>query len=162
MEEECKYFRETCWHAGIIEDNKLVHVKIQPYASSVSRGNSLFRIWKHQYFSSYTGCQLSTYRMKFRILLQYFRVRHDKAPDYICKFICFKISTKYELKSDQKLLLLVPNCKMFPTLRTRVFSFATPYLWNSLPSNISGLDTISIFQRNLKTYLFRWTLRLLP
>ena len=160
MEEECKYFRETCWHAGIIEDNKLVHVKIQPYASSVSRGNSLFRIWKHQYFSSYTGCQLSTYRMKFRILLQYFRVRHDKAPDYICKFICFKISTKYELKSDWKLLLLVPNCKMFPTLRTRVFSFATPYLWNSLLSNISGLDTISIF-RNLKTYLFRWTLRLL-
>ena len=134
--------------------------KNQPYASSVSRGNSLFRIWKHQYFSSYTGCQLSTYRMKFRILLQYFRVRHDKAPDYICKFICFKISTKYELKSDWKLLLLVPNCKMFPTLRTRVFSFATPYLWNSLLSNISGLDTISIF-RNLKTYLFRWTLRLL-
>lgn len=97
--------------------------------------------------------------MKFRILLQYFRVRHDKAPDYICKFICFKISTKYELKSDWKLLLLVPNCKMFPTLRTRVFSFATPYLWNSLPSNISGLDTISIFQRNLKTYLFRWIIK---
>ena len=128
----------------------------------VSVEETLFRIWKHQYFSSYTGCQLSTYRMKFRILLQYFRVRHDKAPDYICKFICFKISTKYELKSDRKLLLLVPNCKMFPTLKTRVFSFATPYLWNSLLSNISGLDTISIFQRNLKTYLFRWTLRLLP
>ena len=127
----------------------------------VSVEETLFRIWKHQYFSSYTGCQLSTYRMKFRILLQYFRVRHDKAPDYICKFICFKISTKYELKSDWKLLLLVPNCKMFPTLRTRAFSFATPYLWNSLLSNISGLDTISIFQRNLKTYLFRWTLRLL-
>ena len=128
----------------------------------VSVEETLFRIWKHQYFSSYTGCQLSTYRMKFRILLQYLRVRHDKAPDYICKFICFKISTKYELKSDRKLLLLVPNCKMFPTLKTRVFSFATPYLWNSLPSNIRGLDTISIFQRNLKTYLIRWTLRLLP
>jgi len=44
---------------------------------------------------------------------------------------------------------------MLTTLGERAFSSAAPNFWNDLPRDINGLDSLSNFKRNLKTYLFR-------
>ena len=94
------------------------------------------------------------YRIEFKILLLCFKAVHGMAPSYICKLISFKIPIKYELRSNQKLLLKVPSGKMLPTLGVRAFSYAVPRLWNDLPSNITGLHSLPSFKRHLKTHLF--------
>ena len=71
------------------------------------------------------------------------------------KYISFKIPTKYELRSNEKLVLMVLTGKMLPTLVARAFSSPATYLWNSLPSHITqGMDSVPSFMRDLKIYLF--------
>lgn len=55
-----------------------------------------------------------------------FKAVHGIAPGYIFKLISFKMPTKYELSSNQKLLLKVPSGKILPALEARAFSYATP------------------------------------
>ena len=77
------------------------------------------------------------------------------APDYICKLINPKPLTDYALRSNRKFLLKVPNGEMLTALGARAFAFDAPNLWNDLPSEISGLVSLSGFKRTLKTYLFK-------
>ncbi len=39
----------------------------------------------------------------------------------------------------------------------RTFSYLAPKLWNSLPDNVRGSDTLSLFKSRLKTHLFSQT-----
>ena len=84
-----------------------------------------------------------------------FKAIHRMAPDYICKLINPKPLTDYALRSNSKFLLKVPNGEMLTTLGARAFASAAPNLWNDLPSEISGLVSLSGFKRTLKTYLFK-------
>ena len=36
----------------------------------------------------------------------------------------------------------------------RAFSIAAPHLWNSIPSNIKSCESVYLFKKSLKTYLF--------
>ena len=53
----------------------------------------------------------------------------------------------HELRSNQKLLLNAPSGKMLPTPGGRAFSYAAPRLLNDLPSNITGLHSLSSLKR---------------
>ncbi len=50
-------------------------------------------------------------------------------------------------------LLVVPRIAKF-TKGGRTFSYLAPKLWNSLPENVRGSDTLSLFKSRLKTHLF--------
>ena len=73
-----------------------------------------------------------------------FKAIHGMPPDYICRFINPKPLTSYALKSNRKFLLKVPNGKMLTTLGARAFASAFPNLCNDLPSEISGLVSLSV------------------
>ena len=139
-----------------------IDIKLQRVQNAAAR-----LIFKQPKFSHITPllCQLHwlpiRYRIEFKILLLCFNAVHGMAPGYICKLINFKIPTKYELRSNQKLLLKVPSGEMLPTLGARAFSYAAPRLWNDLPSNITGLHSLPSFKRHLKTHLFTRAFNLL-
>ena len=95
------------------------------------------------------------YRIEFKIQLFNFKAMHGVAPDYICKLISRKSSTRYSLRFSQRIVLENPSGKIFSTLGGRTFCYAAPKLWNNLPCKISTLDSLSSFKCHLKTYLFK-------
>ncbi len=46
------------------------------------------------------------------------------------------------------------GCKPVYSQGGRTFSYLAPKLWNSLPENVRGSDTLSLFKSRLKTHLF--------
>ncbi len=67
-------------------------------------------------------------------------------------------SRKYDhitpiLQSQNSGLLVVPRITK-STKGGRTFSYLAPKLWNSLPDNVRGSDTLSLFKSRLKTHLF--------
>ena len=44
---------------------------------------------------------------------------------------------------------------MLATLGARSFSVAAPKLWNNLPAYIRDIESLGVFKRQVKTYLFR-------
>ena len=76
---------------------------------------------------------------------------HGMAPDYIRKLISPKSSTRYWLKTSQRIILEIPSDKILSTLGGRAFCHAAPKLWDNLSCKISSLDSLC----HLKTHLFK-------
>ncbi len=57
------------------------------------------------------------------------------------------------LRSQNSGLLVVPRIAK-STKGGRTFSYFAPKLWISLPDNVQGSDTLSLFKSRLKTHLF--------
>ena len=61
-----------------------------------------------------------------------FKAIHELAPTYISELIKVKEQSRYNLRSNQELLLTVPSTRFLHTLGARSFSSAAPYEWNYL------------------------------
>ena len=86
------------------------------------------------------------YRIEFKILLMTFKAIHGMAPDYICKLISRRKSTRYSLRSSKNVMLEVPSGKILPTLVGRAFCYAAPKLWNNLPIYLSKYPALTLCQ----------------
>ncbi len=66
-----------------------------------------------------------------------------------------KLSTSQSQQKESQIsgLLVIPRIAK-STKGGRTFSYLTPKLWNSLPDNVRGSDTLSLFKSRLKTHLF--------
>ena len=89
------------------------------------------------------------YRIQFKILLITFKTFHGKAPQYINCLLSELRSTRFDNKK-----LSIPTVKLKRT-GTRAFSYAAPFLWNSLPLHIRESASVEIFKKRLKTFYFR-------
>ena len=94
-------------------------------------------------------------RIIFKILTLTFKCIYHLAPSYLSDLISV-YSPSRTLRSSSQFLL---NSKKVKTSNfgTRSFSYAAPYLWNSLPSNIRHTANFNSFKSKLKTHLFRTT-----
>lgn len=94
-----------------------------------------------------------TQRIHFKILLQTFKALHFKSPDYLSSYFQPRThKTTYTLRSDSAVTFEVP--RSMKRAGDRAFSIAGPRLWNELPTNIRGLDCLSVFKSHLKSHLF--------
>ena len=57
------------------------------------------------------------------------------------------------LRSADEHLLVEPRTKLYSA--DRAFSAAAPKLWNTIPADIRNSNTITIFRKLLKTYLYK-------
>ena len=57
------------------------------------------------------------------------------------------------LRSCKQNLLVVPK-KNLKTYGERSFSYAAPNVWNKLPEKVKSAESLNVFKKNLKTYLF--------
>ena len=81
--------------------------------------------------------------------------RSTVAPGFkISDLISVKPKSSYNLRSNSSLLLEPPKEKMLATLGARFFYAVAPCLWNSLPTELRDIQSLTIFKRNLKTHLF--------
>jgi hypothetical protein len=93
------------------------------------------------------------YRIIFKILLFTYKVLKGDAPEYLNSLLN-EYKPSRSLRSQHKFLLEQPvyNLKSYGL---RSFSVCAPMLWNTLPLHIKNSESLVIFKRNLKTYLFK-------
>ena len=80
---------------------------------------------------------------------------HGMAPSYLSNLICIRSSSRYSLRNNDTIFLERPKGVMRTTLGARSFHASAPALWNSLPAHIRTIDSLALFKKSLKTYLFK-------
>ncbi len=92
------------------------------------------------------------YRISYKTLLLTYKALNGLAPAYLTSLLSRYNPTR-SLRSQNSGLLVVPRIAE-STKGGTAFSYLAPKLWNSLPDNIRGSDTLSLFKSRLKTHLF--------
>ena len=93
-------------------------------------------------------------RIEYKIILLTFKALNGLAPQYIRDLLIVRESSSYNLRNNSKNLLVIPRTRT-TSYGDRAFYHAAPALWNSLPSELHNIEELSVFKRDLKTYLFR-------
>ena len=93
------------------------------------------------------------YRIKYKIGIITFKALTNQAPAYIQDMIVQQHNSRYTLRSDSAITLVVPRTKQ-RTLGDRAFAVAAPNLWNDLPKAIRAATSIEQFKGQLKTHYF--------
>ena len=91
-------------------------------------------------------------RVIFKVLLIVLKSTHNLTPPYLSQLINVHVPSRRLRSSNQ-------NCFNTPFTRSSfmkncAFSIAGPTLFNTLPINIRQAESVPIFKRLLKTYLF--------
>ncbi len=92
------------------------------------------------------------YCISYKILLLTYKALNGLAPAYLTSLLS-RYNPSRSLRSQNSGLLVVPRIAK-STKGGRAFSYLAPKLWNSLPDNVRGSDTLSLFKSRLKTHLF--------
>ncbi len=92
------------------------------------------------------------FRISYKILLLAYKALNGLAPAYLTS-LRSRYNPTHSRRSQNSGLLVVPRIAK-STKGGRAFSYLAPKLWNSLPDNVRGSDTLSLFKSRLKTHLF--------
>ena len=90
-------------------------------------------------------------RIEFKIVTITFKTLQNKQPYYLSELLHPYIPNR-SLRSSDKHLLHVPLVKT--ALGRRSFSYAAPFIWNTLPLSLRTAESLSTFTSHLKTFLF--------
>ncbi|KAI2644828.1 putative RNA-directed DNA polymerase from transposon BS [Labeo rohita] len=90
--------------------------------------------------------------ISYKIALLTYKALNGLAPAYLTSLLP-RYNPSRSLRSQNSGLLVVPRIAKY-TKGGRAFSHLAPKLWNSLPDNVWGSDTLSLFKSRLKTHLF--------
>ena len=91
------------------------------------------------------------YRLKFKILLQMYKVVNGSSPSYLANLVSKHVPSRY-LRSSDANLFVVP--RTFSKFGDRRFSVCGPLLWNNLPTDIKCAETLDQFKSLLKTFFY--------
>ena len=91
--------------------------------------------------------------MKIAILT--LKILHGLSPDYLKELVTVKAISRYNLQSNNGLLLEILSINSKKTLGHRPFKMAAfASVWNKLPNNIRNETNFSKFKSSLKTFFF--------
>ena len=90
------------------------------------------------------------YRIVFKTITITFKAIHCLAPIYIGELISARDTGRYDLRSNDGLLLAPCGGKTLTTLD----DVAAPRLWNDLPGSIRNTQSSNKFKRAIKTFSF--------
>ena len=92
------------------------------------------------------------HRIQFKIILLVYKAVNDLAPSYLKELMLCRTSQR-TLRSNGNELLQIPYSRL-KTYGDRSFCVAGPRLWNDLPVHLRMCESLTIFKKYLKTYLF--------
>ncbi|KAI5617398.1 hypothetical protein C0J50_22950, partial [Silurus asotus] len=92
------------------------------------------------------------FRIDYKLLPLTYKALNGLALMYLSSLLTH-YNPPRSLRSQNSGLLVVPRIAK-STKGGKSFSHLAPNLWNSLPDNVRGSDTLSQFKFRLKTYLF--------
>ena len=90
-------------------------------------------------------------RILFKTAVITFKSLQLGSPSYLSGLLT-PVHSHRNLRSNNKFLLSVPRINS--AIGQRVFSYAAPSLWNSLPLEIRSCTSLSLFRSKLKTHFF--------
>ena len=93
-----------------------------------------------------------SYRINFKLSTLAYRALSTQQPFYLASLLHLS-NIPRQLRSSVSQQLIVPRTKL--NLGKRAFSVAAPRVWNELPIALKTSETIAIFRKKLKTYLFQ-------
>ena len=95
-------------------------------------------------------------RIHFKIAVLVFKCIKGLAPTYLSDLLQPKQSREGLRSSNTPAspIFVIPFNKN-KTFLDRSFAFSGPFIWNNLPHHVRHSDTLGIFKKHLKTYLFR-------
>ena len=93
-----------------------------------------------------------SYRINFKLSTLAYRALSTQQPSYLASLLHLS-NIPRQLRSSISQQLIVPKTKL--NLGKRAFSVAAPRVWNELPITLKTSETIAIFRKKLKTYLFQ-------
>ena len=91
------------------------------------------------------------HRIKFKILMQVFKILNGQSPLYLVDLISRHVPTRALRSRDTNLLAVPRSSSKFSDRR---FSVSGPRLWNDLPIYIKNAESLTQFKTLLKTYFF--------
>ncbi|XP_071370358.1 uncharacterized protein [Centroberyx affinis] len=96
-------------------------------------------------------------RIKFKTLVLAYKAVHQTAPPYLQSLVRFKTLPRSLRSSTLAGRLAPPSLRGLRSRssRSRLFSSLVPQWWNELPPSVRKVESLPIFQRGLKTHLFR-------
>ena len=94
-------------------------------------------------------------RIKHKLLTIIYKCLKGNAPAYVSNLLTLNPISRLDLRSSGEYKkLIIPRVKN-KTFATRSFSMLGPTWWNQLPNAIKTLDSLDVFKKHLKTYLFK-------
>jgi hypothetical protein len=93
------------------------------------------------------------YRIDYKVLLLTYKVINNLAPCYLKDLVTICTPTRQLRSTDQR--NLCTRTFRLASYGGRTFAAKSPQLWNSLPQYLKHAESITIFKRQLKTYLFQ-------
>ena len=101
-----------------------------------------------------TGCCVSnTIIIMFKICTYMFKAIHGLGPEYINCFVERYMPVRALRSSCNGISLKVTVPRK--TIGQSSFSVAGPQMWNDLPIDVRSAQSLMMFRKHLKTYLFR-------
>ena len=93
-------------------------------------------------------------RIKYKVaVLTYQSIFDSSFPSYLKEFV--KIySPGRSLRSSSKISLVKTKVNL-KNYGERAFDYAAADVWNSLPESLTRADSLAVFKKHLKTYLFK-------
>ena len=93
-------------------------------------------------------------RIQFKTGVMVYKCLNGLAPEYLSELLHKRRRKKTSLRMDNDDLLLEQVHTRYKTSE-RAFRVSGPRFWNSLPRKIRAAETLEIFKKDLKTYLFQ-------
>ena len=95
-------------------------------------------------------------RIEFKQLVLTWKILSGESPEYLKKLINKNEGNDdYQLRSNQKSLLILPNNSSTNSYTDRAFATSAPTLWNPLPEYVKNKESLLAFKKSLKSHLFR-------
>ena len=92
-------------------------------------------------------------RIMFKICTYMFKAIHGLGPEYINCFVERYMPVRALRSSCNGILLKVTVPRK--AIGQSSFSVAGPHMWNDLPIDVRSAQSVMMFRKHLKTYLFR-------
>ncbi|KAK3574680.1 hypothetical protein QTP86_012466 [Hemibagrus guttatus] len=92
-------------------------------------------------------------RIRFKTLMLAYKAKNGPAPSYL-KALVTRRTAPRSLRSTSTARLVSPSLREKGRYTSRLFSVLAPRWWNKLPPGIRTAESLTVFKRQLKTYLF--------
>ncbi|KAK3526049.1 hypothetical protein QTP70_012887 [Hemibagrus guttatus] len=92
-------------------------------------------------------------RIRFKTLMLAYKAKNGPAPSNLKTLVTPRTAPR-SLRSTSTARLVPPSLREKGRYTSRLFSVLAPRRWNELPLSIRTAESLTVFKRQLKTYLF--------
>ena len=90
-------------------------------------------------------------RIKYKVCMLVFKSLNSQSPEYVMALLSRQVPTRNLRSENQNLLTKPKTCRK---VGEQSFAYSGPHFWNGLPGRLRERESLDMFKRELKTFLF--------